>query len=104
MSGKLRIDFEGINRAALARIDIILSRWLPDGRVEGAEYVALNPKRRDQRLGSFKVNVRTGAWGDFAADAAGGDLISLAAYLGDLNQGQAAVRLAEMMGIDPHER
>ena len=102
MSGKRRIDFDGINRVALGRVDVILARWLPDGRIEGTEYVALNPKRRDHRRGSFKVNVRTGAWGDFAADAAGGDLISLAAYLGDLDQGQAAIRLAEMMGVDPH--
>ena len=102
MSGKRRIDFDGINRAALASVDVILSRWLPDGRVEGSEYVALNPKRSDQHRGSFKVNMRSGAWGDFAADAAGGDLISPAAYLGDLNQGQAAVRLAEMLGVDPN--
>ncbi len=102
MSGKRRIDFDGINRTALASADVILARWLPDGRVEGSEYVALNPKRSDRRRGSFKVNIRSGAWGDFAADAGGGDLISLAAYLGDLNQGQAAVRLAEMLGVDPN--
>lgn len=104
MSGTRRIDFAGINRAALNRADVILARWLPDGQIEGSEYVALNPKRKDQRRGSFKVNVATGAWGDFAADAAGGDLISLAAYLGDLSQGRAAIRLAQMLGVDAYDR
>ncbi len=102
MSHPNRIDFEAINRAALGQVELILNRWLPDGLVEGSEYVALNPKRADQHLGSFKVNMRTGAWGDFAVEVSGGDLVSLAAYLGDLSQGQAAVRLAEMMGVDPN--
>ncbi len=31
-----RIDFAGINRAALANVDVILRRWLPGGRVNGA--------------------------------------------------------------------
>lgn len=77
----------------LRQVELLLNCWLPDGRVEGAEYVALNPKRLDRRLGPFRVNMPTGAWGDFATDAAGGDLISLAAYLGDLTQRHADDRL-----------
>jgi hypothetical protein len=34
---------------------------------------------------------------------AGGDLISLAAYLFGLKQGEAAVKIAEALGIDPYE-
>jgi hypothetical protein len=59
----------------------LLERWLPGGRIEGAEYVARNPKRHDQRPGSFKVNLATGRWADFATGDKGGDPISLAAYL-----------------------
>ena len=33
----------------------------------------------------------------------GSDLISLAAYLFDLSQIDAARKIAEMLGIDPHE-
>jgi hypothetical protein len=51
-----------------------------------------------------KNNLRTGAWSDFATGAAGGDLVSLAAYLHDLNQGAAAVRVAAMLGVDPYEQ
>src|SRR5271169_2424653 len=79
MSG--RIDFARVNRIALAVLPSLLARWLPDGRYEGAEYVVLNPRRVDHRLGSFRVNIRTGRWADFAVEGArGGDVVSLFAY------------------------
>lgn len=94
------IDFAAIARAALARLPDLLTRWLPGGRIEGAEYVALNPRRADRRPGSFKVNLTTGQWADFAVEGAcGGDVVSLAAYLGGVGQVEAAERLAEMLGI-----
>lgn len=58
----------------------LLARWLPDGRTLGKEFTARNPCRRDRHDGSFKVNLCTGKWADFATDARGGDAISLAAY------------------------
>jgi hypothetical protein len=76
-----------------------LGRWLPGGRIEGAEYVVLNPTGRDRRPGSFKVNLATGRWGDFAIGAKGGDPISLAAYLAGCGQFEAARQLAAMLGI-----
>lgn len=98
-----RIDFNRIASSALARADAILPRWLPDGRREASEWVARNPTRSDHRLGSFKVNLRTGKWGDFSSDDRGGDLISLAAYLFGLDQVEAACKVAEMLGVDPFE-
>ncbi len=98
-----RIDFAGINRAALANVDRILARWLPGGRVNGAEYVARNPRRNDRRLGSFKINTETGKWADFATGDRGGDLVSLAAYLSGLSQVEAARELADMLGVPFHE-
>ena len=98
-----RIDFDGINRAALANVHDILRRWSPDGRVDGHEYVARNPRRVDRRHGSFKVNLQTGKWGDFATGDRGGDLVSLAAYLAGVGQGEAARQLADMLGIPCHE-
>jgi hypothetical protein len=80
--------------AALGHADALVRRWLPDGRREGAEWVALNPSRADNRKGSFKVNIRTGRWSDFATGDAGGDLISLAAYLFRLDQAEAARRIS----------
>ncbi len=102
-SDRRHIDFERVNQAAEANILEILRRWLPDGRIEGNEYVARNPRRLDRRLGSFKVNIHTGKWGDFATGDAGGDLVSLAAYLAGTTQGEAARELAAMLGVDCHE-
>jgi hypothetical protein len=97
-------DFAAVNRAALAVLPTLLRRWLPDGRIERNEYVALNPRRSDRRFGSFSINVRTGCWADFAIDGArGGDPISLAAYLRGIGQVEAAVRLAAMLGIEAHD-
>lgn len=98
-----RIDFARIAAAALANAEDICRRWLPDGRRDGAEWVAINPRRSDHRRGSFKVNLRSGRWSDFAVGVAGGDLTSLAAYLSDLSQRDAALRIAEMLGIDAFE-
>ena len=98
-----RIAFRRIADAALAYASVLAQRWLPEGRREGAEWVAINPTRADNRRGSFKVNLSTGRWSDFATGAAGGDLVSLAAYLFRLKQGEAAVRVAEAIGIDAYE-
>jgi hypothetical protein len=65
----------------------------------GREHVARNPKRHDRQPGSFKVNVVTGRWADFATGDCGGDPVSLAAYLFGLTQAEAARRLAEMLGM-----
>lgn len=103
-NGARRIAFAGINRAALDRVHDLLHRWLPDGRLDGREYVARNPRRADRRAGSFRVNVDTGKWADFAvAGASGGDLVSLAAYLAGVSQGEAARELADMLGVDLYE-
>jgi hypothetical protein len=97
------IDFPRINAAALANLTAILPRWLPDGRARWHEYTARNPTREDRRAGSFRINVATGRWADFATGDKGGDVISLAAYLFGLSQGEAATRLARMLSLDPHE-
>lgn len=93
------IDFEAVNRAARASLPAIVGRWLPDGRREGREWVARNPNRTDHKPGSFKVNLDTGRWSDFATGDKGGDPVSLAAYLGHLNQAEAARALAVMLGL-----
>jgi DNA primase (bacterial type) len=103
MRTRTSIDFVGINQAALAALPALLRRWLPRGRPQGDEWVACNPRRNDRTRGSFKINMRTGRWADFATGDRGGDVISLAAYLFDLSQTQAAGCVARMIGIDPEE-
>ncbi len=96
------IDFSKVNAAAISALPSLLDRWLPGGRREGREYVARNPRRADRTAGSFRINMTTGRWADFATDDTGGDPVSLAAYLFDLSQFDAARRLAAMLGM--HER
>lgn len=100
-----RIDFDAINGAL--NPDSMVPQWLPDGRRNGAEWVARNPTRADQTPGSFSVNLRTCKWADFATGDSGGDLVSLYAYLyhgGD--NGKAARELADgaNINIGPVER
>lgn len=66
--------------------------------MRGQEYIARNPTRADRRLGSFKVNIRTGRWYDFATGDAGGDIISLIAYVQRIGQADAARLLQQMAG------
>lgn len=94
-----RVEFAAVAAAARARLPDLTKRWLPDGRRLGAEWVACNPTRDDHRPGSFKVNLRTGRWADFATGDAGGDAISLAAYVFQLTQADAARKLASMLGM-----
>jgi len=97
------IAYRRIAEAARAHAAAIVRQWLPNGRRLGHEWAALNPRRDDRRFGSFRINLRTGAWGDFAINERGGDLISLAAYLYGLNQAEAALKIAHMLGVDPNE-
>lgn len=94
-----RIDFAAVNAAALAALPALLARWLPDGRVTGREFVARNPTRHDRRPGSFRINMQTGKWADFATYDRGGDVVSLAAYLAGTGQADAARKLADMLGM-----
>ncbi|WP_245214453.1 hypothetical protein [Roseomonas indoligenes] len=93
------IDFQAVNRVALHRLPDICARWLSGGRKEGDEWVCGDLSGKPGR--SCKVNLVTGKWADFAADgASGGDVISLTAAIHNLSQGEAARRLADMLGID----
>ena len=94
------IDFSAVNQAAMAALPAIVARLIPGGKILGHEYVALNPTRNDRRPGSFKINVRTGRWSDFATGDRGGDPVSLCAYVEKCSQVEAARRLARMLGID----
>ncbi|MBV6415128.1 MAG: hypothetical protein OMOMHJEC_02971 [Xanthomonadales bacterium] len=94
-----RQSFATIAAAALASVDAVLSRWLPEGKREGHEWTARNPTRADNRAGSFRVNLKSGRWSDFATGDRGGDLVSLVAYLDGCTQGTAADALAVFLGI-----
>lgn len=94
-----KIDFARVAADALQRVDAVLNRWLPDGKRQGAEWVARNPTRSDSTPGSFKVNRNSGEWADFATGDKGRDLVSLVKYLdGAADMPTAARELAALCG------
>lgn len=100
-NGRPPLDFARVADAALKAIENVLAHWVPSGKREGREWVAINPTRSDQRAGSFSVNTVTGAWSDFATGDKGGDLVALVAYIEHTRQPEACERLARFLGIDP---
>lgn len=93
-------DFARIAAAALVSVESVLTGWLPNGKRQGTEWVSRNPTRRDGTPGSFSINTTTGKWSDFATGDAGGDLVSLVAYLdGCGHQSEAAASLAAFLSI-----
>lgn len=88
----LRERFQRLNATLLPQLPALLQQWLPAGRAAGTEWTALNPRRHDQRPGSFRVNMRSGRWADFATGERGGDPVSLYAYLFTNGQQGTAAR------------
>ena len=92
------INFKELHRQVMPYLPAILRRLLPDGRREGHEYVCRNPRRMDKHFGSFKVNLLTGKWSDFAIGVSGGDAASLVAYVLGITQSEAAAWLLTTIG------
>lgn len=87
--------FEEIAHLALDHFDDVISiLGLEDGEYRNKQFVAFNPHRVDNNLGSFSINSETGVFKDFAVDDCGGsDLIALAAYRWQCSNTDAAFRL-----------
>ena len=92
-----RLDFDAINRAALAACPALLFRWFPNGKLKGHEFTvgSLAGEPGD----SLSINIKTGQWADFAADHRGGDMISLCAAKHGVKQGAGARQLTQELGI-----
>jgi len=71
------IDFDRANSVGLGYI----KSWVPGGDIKGNEYFPINPTRGDKKPGSFAINLNTGKWMEGATFEAGGDPVSLYAYL-----------------------
>jgi len=91
---------ETLDSIALPYAADLLSEWIPDGRQDGDEFIAgTNPNRADDtHAGSYRFNVETGAWADFAikgtdSRAKGYGLTSFLVYHFGLSRAEAEVRL-----------
>lgn len=92
------VNFTLIATAALPHLEALCRHWLPGGRRVGHEWTC--GSLRGEPGGSCKVNLRTGRWCDFATGERGGDAVSLAASVAGISQGEAARRLAAMLGME----
>ena len=96
----MKIDFDGINAAALARLPAMLAEWFPAATWKGVECILGDLSGAPGR--SLSINSRTGKWADFSGGARGGDPISLFAamhHAGD--RVEAARDLGKRLGIGP---
>jgi hypothetical protein len=92
--------FERVNASLRSNLRSFCDQWVSDGVVRGDEYVACNPTRADKSAGSFRINLKTGRWADFATGDRGGDPISYYAYVFGLSQIEAARALAVDLGVN----
>ena len=98
-------DIQAIAARALAHIEAICTRWLPDGKKAGHEWEIGD--RHGTPGKSLKVHLsgnKAGMWADFSTGDKGGDLVSLVAYIDGVSQGDAARRLAEFLGLPVDDR
>jgi hypothetical protein len=88
-----------IARQAKPQLERIAKHLAPDGHKVGHEWKAINPTRRDRHAGSFSINLAKGPWSDFATGHAGGDAVSLWAYVNGLSQYAAACALGVWLAL-----
>jgi hypothetical protein len=71
------VDFDRVNRAALARSRELISALLPGGVTSGTQYVI--PRQKDRPL--LSIFLDSGRWSDFAIVAHGDDPVSLVSHV-----------------------
>jgi putative DNA primase/helicase len=77
----------------------VLKQLIPDGKVEGCDYVVKNPRRNDRRAGSFRINIATGRFNDFASGDHGGSIIDLVAFVRNCDIATATKKLEELLSF-----
>jgi putative DNA primase/helicase len=102
MSGDLPpIKIRELAEALLDHIDTLVPDWLRGGTRRGHEWVC--GSLTGEPGGSFSVclsGAKAGQWADFNTDDKGGDLVSLYAAIHNINNAEAAVRLAREMHLE----
>lgn len=89
-------NFQEIKRKYRGNPLPILRELVGQGRIEGSDYVTLNPRRKDVKLGSFRVDISTGRFHDFATGDRGGSVIDLAMFVYNCGIVEAAQRLEDL--------
>ncbi len=100
MNGEL--PFKELAAALLARAGEYVISWCPGGKIVGREYMCGSIHGGEGN--SFRVNLDTGMWADFASTERGGDLISLYAALNGISNGKAFRELQGDAGVEPRRK
>ena len=74
-------DFKHIKRQYSENSLAILKQLVGAGKIEGGDYVVLNPRRSDKKAGSFRIDISSGKFHDFATGDRGGSILDLAAFV-----------------------
>lgn len=94
------VNFADIEAVAQNDVPGLVQKWLPDGKQQGDEWVALNPTRADHTVGSFKINLNTGVWADFATKDSGNNVASLYHYIsGNVEYRDSMLALGTELGV-----
>ena len=97
-------DFDYVNDRALSQIESLLLAWLPNGVRNGNEYTVGSKYGEAGKSMSIRLSGdKAGYWSDFATGDSGTDLISLYAYIHDIEQGAALKAVAGDLAIDLHK-
>jgi len=89
-------DFRNIKQKYRENPMAVLQQLVRQGRIEGSDYVALNPRRNDRKLGSFRIDINTGKFYDFATGDRGSSIIDLAMFVYNCGIVEAAQRLEDL--------
>lgn len=92
------ISFAGIKQRYSENPLPILRELVGAGEIQGSDYVALNPRRNDKHRGSFRVDIATGRFYDFATGDRGGSVIDLAMFVYNCGIIEAATKLGNFWG------
>jgi len=89
-------NFAQIKRKYRENPIAVLQQLVRQGKIEGSDYVALNPRRKDSKLGSFRIDINTGRFHDFATGDKGGSIIDLATFIYNCGIVEAAQHLESL--------
>ncbi|GHT96749.1 hypothetical protein FACS1894122_15330 [Alphaproteobacteria bacterium] len=92
-----RSEFEAVKAEYRANPRGFLENLLPDGKVEGRDYVAKNPRRNDKEAGSFRIDINTCRFNDFSSRDHGIGIIDLVMCLDRCDADTACVKLVYML-------
>jgi putative DNA primase/helicase len=91
-------NFKALKEAYKQNPLAVLKSLVPGGMVEGSDYIPLNPNRNDRKIGSFRINIATGRFNDFAINGcSGGSIIDLVAFVYGCDIVTAADKLSKLL-------